>query len=154
MRTKSAPLAAVFAAAGLALALAGCAGSPTSEVAAPVADELDASWLLTAGTDTSGSFALDDVSITLEIDGTVASGNSGCNSYTGDVETTSDSVSFGPFASTRMACSPETVMALEARYLKALEAADTASVDGDTLTLSLNDDALQLVFTAAGNSSE
>ncbi|WP_411700552.1 META domain-containing protein [Conyzicola sp.] len=145
MRTKLAPLAVAIAVA--ALALAGCAPTPSTEVAGPVGDKLDDSWLLTSGTDTSGAFDLDDASITLEIDDNVASGNSGCNSYTGDFGGTADGVSFGPFASTRMACSPETVMTLEARYLKALEAADTATVDGDTLTLSLNDDVLELVYS-------
>ena len=135
------------------LALAGCTGSAGSDSgdanvnATPAGDDLEASWALTAGTDAAGTLDLDDVSITLEIDDDVASGYSGCNSYTGTFESTADGVSFGPLASTRMACSPDGVMTLEARYLKALATVDTAAINGDTLTLSLNDDAPQLVFT-------
>jgi heat shock protein HslJ len=137
--------AAVLASA--VLALAGCASQGGNEVAAPVGDELDGSWQLTAGTDASGTFDLGDAAITLDVDGTRASGNSGCNSYTGDFGGTADGVAFGPFASTQMYCEPDSLMKLEARYLKALETVDTAAIDDDTLTLSLDDDVLQLIYT-------
>lgn len=131
-----------------ALALAGCASSTgNTDVAGPAADELDGSWLLTAATDTSGTFDLGDTAITLEIDGDRASGAAPCNSYTGAFATTADGIDLGPMASTRMACSPDSVMKLETRYLAALEAVDTATIDGDTLTLSLSDDPLELVYT-------
>jgi heat shock protein HslJ len=129
------------------LALAGCATTPGTQVEGPVGDELHDSWLLTAGTDSSGTFELDDATITLEIADNVASGNSGCNSYTGDFGGTADGVSFGPFASTRMACSPDSVMQLESRYLKALETVDTASIADDVLTLSLDAGDIELVYS-------
>jgi heat shock protein HslJ len=127
--------------------LAGCASQAGNEVAAPVGDELDGSWVLTAATDASGTFELDDVAITLDVDGKRASGNSGCNSYTGDFGGTADGVAFGPFASTQMYCEPDSTMKLESRYLAALETVDTAAIDDDTLTLSLDDDVLQLIYS-------
>jgi len=149
MRTKTTAttLAALVVA---ALALAGCASQGANDVAAPVGDELDGSWLLTAATDASGTFDLDDLAITLDVDGRQASGNSGCNSYTGDFAGTADGVAFGPFASTQMYCEPDSTMKLESRYLKALETVDTATIDDDTLTLSLDDDVLQLIYSETG----
>lgn len=139
---------AVLSVVVLALALAGCAGSPGEDVAAPDAADLTGDWQLTAGTDTTGTFDLDDVAqpITLELADRTASGRAPCNTYTGDFSGTADGVDFGPFAITRMACSPDSVMTLESRYVAALEAADTATLDGSTLTLSLSDDVLELVF--------
>ena len=40
------------------LTLAGCASQAGNEVAAPVGDELDGSWVLTAATDASGTFEI------------------------------------------------------------------------------------------------
>jgi len=143
MRSKT----ALIAVAVVAAALSGCASQAGNEIAAPVGDELDGSWQLTAGTDASGTFDLGDTAITLDVDGKRASGNSGCNSYTGDFGGTADGVTFGPFASTQMYCEPDSLMKLESRYLEALETVDTAAIDDDTLTLSLDDDVLQLIYT-------
>ena len=142
MRTRLAAVAIAL------LALAGCANQSPDEVAGPVGDTLDGSWQLTSATDATGTFDLDDATITLEIADTVASGTSGCNSYTGDFGGTADGVSFGPLATTQMYCEPDSLMQLETRYLKALETVDTAVIDGDTLTLSLSDDVLELGYTA------
>jgi heat shock protein HslJ len=141
MRTTLAPLAAALAAASLVLA--GCAGAPQNLVGEPVADEFDGAWLLVSGTDSSGPIEPGDVSVTLEIDGPVASGTSGCNSYSGDFRVEAGGASLGPFASTEAACASESAMALEARYLRALAAVDTATADGDTLTLGHDDDELR-----------
>ena len=129
------------------LALTGC-GISTGNQPDPDADDITGNWQLVAGTDLTGTFVLDDVPqpITLELSGSTAAGQAPCNSYTGEFEGTSDGVDFGPFASTRMACSPDSVMELESRYIAGLEAVDTATVDGSTLTLTLNDDVLELVF--------
>lgn len=51
----------------------------------------------------------------------------------------------GPIGSTRMAC-PD--LATEAAFLKALEAADMAIVEGDTLTLSTEGGETLLIFKA------
>ena len=131
------------------LALSGCASSTSGEdVAGPVAGELDGGWQLVAGTDTTGTFDLEDVPqpVTLEIDDRTASGRAPCNTFTGDFNGTVDGVDFGPLATTRMACTPDSLMRLETRYIAALEAVDTATLDGSTLTLSLNAGVAELVF--------
>jgi heat shock protein HslJ len=129
------------------LALTGC-GVSTGYEADPDGDDITGSWQLTAGTDTTGTFDLDDVPqpVTLEIADGTASGNAPCNSFTGEVGSSTEGVEFGPLATTRMACSPDSVMELESRYIAGLEAVDTATVDGSTLTLTLNDDVLELIF--------
>ena len=130
------------------LALTGCASTAGNDVAGLDADDLTGAWQLTAGTDTTGTFDLDDVPqpVTLEIADRTASGRAPCNTYTGEFNGTSDGVDLGPFAITRMACSPDSVMKLETRYIAALEAADTATLEGSSLTLSLSDGVLELVF--------
>ena len=132
------------------LALTGC-GISTGNQPDPDADDITGNWQLVAGTDLTGTFVLDDVPqpITLELSGSTAAGRAPCNTYTGEFNGTSDGVDLGPFATTRMACSPDSVMELESRYIAGLEAADTATVDGSTLTLTLNDDVLELVFEEA-----
>jgi heat shock protein HslJ len=74
--------------------------------------------------------------VTLELlgDGT-ASGSGGCNRFNTSYETDGATISFGPVASTRMACE-EDVMDQEAMVLGALESAATYAIVGDVLTLS------------------
>ena len=58
--------------------------------------------------------------ITLRLEGTGASGSSGCNSYSGTIRLTSrEGIEFGPLAVTEMACPPE-AMEQEKRYLSIL----------------------------------
>ena len=78
-------------------------------------------WLLE---DLGGSGVIDNVQATLIFAeaGRVA-GNSSCNRFSGPVEVGGDNIKFGPLASTRMAC-PEAAMNQEAKYLKALQAAE------------------------------
>lgn len=60
--------------------------------------------------------------LTLRLQGKVASGSSGCNSFTGSYKIKSERIEFGPLAGTRKACAPA-VMEQEARYLSILAAA-------------------------------
>jgi heat shock protein HslJ len=65
-----------------------------------------------------------------------ASGSAGCNRFTASYSQDGDKVSFGPAAATRMMCpQPEGVMEQEAQFLKALETAATARLEGDSLEL-------------------
>ncbi len=58
--------------------------------------------------------------ITLRLEDNSASGNSGCNTYSGTFRLTSrQGIEFGPLAGTRMACAPE-AMEQEQRYLSIL----------------------------------
>jgi heat shock protein HslJ len=59
------------------------------------------------------------------VDGTL-SGNGSCNNFSGGVETDGQSISFGPIASTMMAC--EVGMEQEATYLAALENASSYEI--------------------------
>ena len=69
-----------------------------------------------------------------------ASGNAGCNRYTGSYELTGDSVAFQAIGSTKMACQdPDGLMAQEGRYLETLQAVTTARVYGDRLWLETAD---------------
>ena len=66
---------------------------------------------------------------------TDVSGTGGCNTFSGTYTTDGDTISFGPLASTMMACEPP-IMEQETVYFAALDGATTYAVDGDTLTIS------------------
>ena len=65
-------------------------------------------------------------------------GSAGCNTYNGTYTASSGSseneIAIGPLATTRMACA-ENVMGQETRYLSALEAAETYTIEDTTLTI-------------------
>lgn len=54
----------------------------------------------------------------------MASGNAGCNRFSGSFEEDRGTIAFGPLASTRMAC-PDPQMSVETGFFQALEAART-----------------------------
>lgn len=124
----------VLSAAALLTALAACSsGGGTADTVV----DLTGSWTLTSGTTPDGEIALvADAPVTMDVTAsTDVAGSSACNRYTGQVTVDGSSVSFGPLASTRMAC-PADIMAVEDAYLAALGAVDSATRDGDTLVLS------------------
>lgn len=84
------------------------------------------------------------ISATFDEDGSV-SGSSGCNRYRGRYRTDGAAIAIGPLATTRMAC-PRPEMDQEAAYLAALERATTFRIDGDTLELRGDGEALQVAF--------
>ena len=65
-------------------------------------------------------------------------GSAGCNTYKGTYTITAgageNEIEIGPLATTRMACQ-EKIMDQEARYLSALEAAETYIIEGTALTI-------------------
>jgi heat shock protein HslJ len=73
-------------------------------------------------------------------------GNATCNQFTGSHTVDGSSLSFGPLASTRMAC-PD--MALETAYFAALGEIAAYQVQGEQLVLSNADGKEILVFTPA-----
>lgn len=76
-----------------------------------------------------------------------ASGFAGCNRFSGTFESQGTSLSFGPVATTRMACaSPDGVMEQEQAFLKALETVSTARFEGDRLELRTRDGALAMTL--------
>jgi heat shock protein HslJ len=107
----------------------------------PAPTTVAGNWLATGYLKADGSafvsVILDtEVTAAFQQDGTVA-GSSGCNTYTGPyTEPIQGSVTVGPLASTRMACSdPAGVMEQETDYLTALQSATTFTNDGAVLTL-------------------
>jgi len=87
-------------------------------------------WLVE---DVNGGGVIDNARLEISFDpgdqGTSrVSGLSGCNRFSGTWAQTGTSVSFGPLASTRMACAPA-LMDLEGKFLKTLEAVRRLSFD-------------------------
>lgn len=141
----------ILLAAAAVTVLAACSGTSNDEEpldeaeetaqAAETAATLDMTgdWTLASGSTADGDIAIVETSpITMIVaeDGSV-SGNSGCNQYTTVATIEGGDVSFGPVASTMMAC-PDDVMAAEGAYLAALGSVNMGERDADTLTLSGN----------------
>ncbi|ACQ81831.1 protein of unknown function DUF306 Meta and HslJ [Beutenbergia cavernae DSM 12333] len=134
-------VAPLLLAAGLAVAtLAACGdGTPGGPV------DLDGDWRLVSATIDEAALVLrDDYPVTLQVEGTEASGTSACNGYFATVEPTSDSVRFTGIGGTEMACEDD-VMSLEATYLEALGRVTEATRDGG---LTLEGDGVTLAFEA------
>lgn len=85
------------------------------------------------------------VNMTFGDDGTV-SGNSGCNSFTGQYAPSGSNIAVSQLASTMMACeSPEGVMDQEAAFLAALQSAATWQIRGNELSMRTAEDALAIM---------
>lgn len=79
-------------------------------------------------------------------DGTV-SGNSGCNSYSGEYTVEGEAITIGPVAGTLRACADEQVNQQESEYLAAIEKATRYQIEGETLELRDDTGALQVSYT-------
>lgn len=88
-------------------------------------------------------------SITIADDGTVAV-NTGCNTGSGSVEIGDDTLTFGPIATTKMACPPEQT-ALEASVVSVLQGEVSYEISGSALSLRSGDgaDEIGLELTAS-----
>lgn len=75
------------------------------------------------------------------------SGRSGCNSISGDYKVQGNKLSFGPIASTMMACE-QPFMQIEEGFLAAISTADTFSINEIGL-LTIDYDGGMLVFRSA-----
>ena len=109
------------------------------------------SWTVTGtvATEAVSSVPMDSpASITIADDGTVAV-NTGCNTGSGSVEIGEDNLTFGPIATTKMACPPEQT-ALEASVLSVLQGEVAYEIDGSNLSLRSGDgaDEIGLELTA------
>ncbi len=134
------PFAAIEVLGLAGVLLVGCAKSPQGadsgvRVTAPaeIAGGLvGTAWRLE---DLGGIGVLDRVEATLEFpEEGRAAGNGSCNRFFGPVAIERESISFGPLASTRMACA-EPVGNQEAKYLEALQSAERFALDGSTLSI-------------------
>jgi heat shock protein HslJ len=101
----------------------------------PLALEGTAWTLDSIGHDGAVSSVLAGSEVTLRLEEGVANGSAGCNTFNGDYESSGDTLTFGPLASTKMACE-QGVMDQEAQVLAALGEVTSWSVEEDRLTLS------------------
>ena len=76
---------------------------------------------------------------TLLLEEGAASGDAGCNRFTGEYTLDGESIEFGPFAVTLMACEPA-IDEFERAYLAALGTADTIEVTDDAVVISTGAD--------------
>jgi heat shock protein HslJ len=101
------------------------------------AEAIVGSWIVTSYYSGNAiTSVLGDATLTADFadDGTL-SGNAGCNNYNGPYEIDGDSISIGPLAGTKMACTSEELSKQEADYLAALELAQSFTVTGNRLDL-------------------
>jgi heat shock protein HslJ len=137
----------------VAALVAGC-GSSTPSVApsaTPAPDRLDGTtWALVSMDDQPVTLPAADMVPTLAFDAGTASGNAGCNTFTGSYTVDGPSLTFGPLASTKKACVPE-VGAVETAYLAALQAVTAWAVPADApmgTQLTLTGGGAKLVYAA------
>lgn len=76
----------------------------------------------------------------------IANGSGGCNTFRTNYQVTGEAIQINEVLSTRIACPAENENAQETAYFTALQAAQSYTLDGDTLTITLSDGAA-LVFS-------
>lgn len=93
-------------------------------------------WRLTA----MGERTFDAEVPNIEFDGTemFAAGSTGCNQFGGGFTTEGDTLTFGTIVTTRRACLPAELNALEAGFLQALQATSHYELTDNALTLLAN----------------
>lgn len=107
---------------------------------------VDGEWQLTGGSDADGEIVVNGVPVTLLLSQGAVSGQAPCNTYTGGVSDDGGTLYFAPIAQTLMACTDDALTDLETRYLAALQASTSGTVDGDQLTLSSDEATLQFTL--------
>ena len=112
--------------------LTGCAGHPH--------DLIQGDWRLEQ---IDGASLPGGTSITLSLNGSHFSGQSGCNRYSGTLLPAGAELRFGPVALTRMACAPDR-MALETQFLDHLARSTGFALTGATMTLMADGDSIAL----------
>src|SRR5688572_18659922 len=128
-----------------ALTIVGCsqpAASAAPSAAGPPTELPGTSWVLKGISGTELGTGVP--TIDFGTDGTV-SGSAGCNTFNGTYTVDGSSISFGPLASTKMAC-PVADMAVETAFLAGLAGAKTWSIQALFLTL---EGAAKMTFTPA-----
>jgi heat shock protein HslJ len=104
------------------------AGTPTDE-------SLDGEWALTQGSDATGTFDLKDSLATLVLTGGNPGGRTPCNAFGATVDGGVGEIDITPTFQTEAACADPDLMALEPRYLDALDAVTEAAVTSGGLSL-------------------
>ncbi len=105
-------------------------------------------WLLQSLNDQQDALVVPisgtELNLTFNEDGT-AGGSSGCNTYSGSYQATDTDLTFGPLASTMMACA-EDIMNQEAAFLSFLAATTNYEIQGNYLLLKDADGRVLLLF--------
>ncbi len=113
-------------------------------------NDIGGTWVLDHFANESGDVsALVPEPPTLILDGGDASGNSGCNLFSGQYRLESNALSFEALQTTERACLDAERNDQERRYYAALAATARVHLDGDTLELRDADGAPLLVFERA-----
>jgi len=134
----------VLLAAAVVVALGACGGDD-DDASSSGDDVAGVVWQLT---ELEGEAVPEGVTPTLEFDGTRVSGSSGCNTYGADATFEDGVVTVSPqMTSTLMACEPP-ASDVEFSFLQVLPTVDGFEVDGETLSLSLDGEAV-MVFTSS-----
>ena len=119
----------------LALLLGACAmeGGTSPAPAMPL---VGTNWMLTKIGETSVAMMAGqrEPFLQLQASDSRASGFAGCNMFAGPYQLSGDSLTFGPLAMTRMACSPPG-MAVEGGYANLLRDSKGYKIDGRQLAL-------------------
>lgn len=125
-----------IALAGETLTLAGDDTTITLEELQPSA-LVDTTWKVTGTVANQGVSSVpadSTASIMIAPDGTV-SVDTGCNTGSGDVEVTDETLTFGPIAITLRACADEAVNQVEQSMLAVLQGEVAYTIEGDNLSL-------------------
>ncbi len=96
-------------------------------------------WKLTAYANAQGAMTNVPATsrVTVEFNSGKVTGNGGCNNYFGSYTVNGNTIAISEVAATMKAC-PQPIMTLEQAYFKALQAAASFKVTGDTLELMNN----------------
>jgi heat shock protein HslJ len=120
----------------LAAACAGRAASDGEQVAPGGSSPEGTAWkLVEVGGHTARTTGGDQPTLHLDPAQNRASGNTGCNGYSGPYELRADSLTFGALVSTRRACVDDGMNRQEGELMRALEANRRWRMAGDTLVL-------------------
>ncbi|MCP5488380.1 MAG: META domain-containing protein [Verrucomicrobia bacterium] len=119
---------------------------PDAPAVIPANPLMKTSWLVE---DLGGQGVIDYAQTTIRFDEAAGvSGSTGCNRYTGSVKMDGAQLSFGPMASTRMAC-PEAVMDQEQRFESAMGRVKTFALEQEDAILNLLDEGGDVVVRAS-----
>jgi heat shock protein HslJ len=130
--------------------LAACASgsSSSSGSSSPQGAALEGTtWVLTTTLGGMADAGPAKAQVDIRFEAGQAGGSSGCNHYGGAYTLHGSSLSFGPLASTQMAC-PEPIMTIESQYLQALAKVNRYAVASDATTMTLTGPDAELAFRA------
>jgi len=113
----------------------GAGASPRPAAARATGTLEGPTWVLESFEEGGGSRAVPEgVRITARFEDGMVSGSSGCNRFHGPYRVEAGKPTFGPLATTRMAC-PEPESSHESAFLAAMASATVVSVQGDRMTV-------------------